>query len=940
VSAAASKHKALACASILTVAILAIVGTAGGAGGRSSRDNQPPSAPTNVRVTAATTSMVAVAWDNARDNVGVTAYEAYGEIRRTRVKAPSLTVTKLPCGESFAIWITAADRAGNRSPATQVTVSTQACLDTAPPTTPSNLRQSAASDSAVVLVWDPSTDDTGVVGYGVYRHGALLTVAKEPSATVSGLSCGAVHGFEVDAVDAAGNHSPRGQVWAQTADCAGPTPPGDTTPPTQPTSLAIAAATQTSVSLTWGASTDTVGVTGYGVYRGSTRVTTVSTPSAIVSGLACGTSDTFAVDAYDAAGNRSGKVSVAGTTAACSSPPPPGDTTPPTQPTSLAIAAATQTSVSLTWAASTDTVGVTGYGVYRGSTLVTSVSTPGATVSGLACGTGYTFAVDAYDAAGNRSGKPSVTGTTRPCADTQAPTSPSNVQATTRTATSIALSWSASSDAVGVVGYGLYRAGTLVGTASTTTGIFPGLTCNTNYTLAVDAYDAAGNRSTRATVMVATTGCPDTSPPSAPTGLAVSGVSQTGVTLTWNSSSDNVGVTGYDVSAQGAKVGTTTQTTHTYGSLTCGTSYSLGVVAFDAAANRSSQASATTATSACSSPPPPPPPPSGGSWPASFYTGPAGANNILPSRQGAFVGIWDSGANGTDQIKMREAQVGRTFDIGAGSYGTGDTANFDGKLTLIRSEGRIPLASMHSNQTIAQINAGSEDEWHRSSARAVKALGVPTFVRLFHEFNGEWMRYYTPGDSSSDGQAFIAAWRRVVSLWKGEGANNAVFIWAPAFANGANAQARYPGDEWVDWIGNSSYTSAPQQWVGFYQDYADLWQLLAWGREYKVSDPARYNDIRYKPLIDSFNKPFMIGEMGHFEDDRKAQWFRNAKANLTGSFDPAKQNGGFSNVLAVLASDYGREADPNGEEWTLDRPSSALGGFRDMVNDPYFKTRG
>ena len=684
-SAAASKHKALACASILTVAILAIVGTAGGAGGRSSRDNQPPSAPTNVRVTAATTSMVAVAWDNARDNVGVTAYEAYGEIRRTRVKAPSLTVTKLPCGESFAIWITAADRAGNRSPATQVTVSTQACLDTAPPTTPSNLRQSAASDSAVVLVWDPSRDDTGVVGYGVYRHGALLTVAKEPSATVSGLSCGAVHGFEVDAVDAAGNHSPRGQVWAQTADCAGPTPPGDTTPPTQPTSLAIAAATQTSVSLTWGASTDTVGVTGYGVYRGSTRVTTVSTPGAIVSGLACGTSDTFAVDAYDAAGNRSGKVSVAGTTAACSSPPPPGDTTPPTQPTSLAIAAATQTSVSLTWAASTDTSGVTGYGVYRGSTLVTSVSTPGATVSGLTCGTGYTFAVDAYDAAGNRSGKPSVTGTTaacssppppgdttpptqptslaiaaatqtsvsltwaastdtsgvtgygvyrgstlvtsvstpgatvsgltcgtgytfavdaydaagnrsgkpsvtgttRPCADTQAPTSPSNVQATTRTATSIALSWSASSDAVGVVGYGLYRAGTLIGTASTTTGIFSGLTCNTNYTLAVDAYDAAANRSTKTTVMVATTGCPDTSPPSTPTGLAVSGVSQTGVTLSWSSSSDNVGVAGYDVFAQGAKVSTTTQTTHTYGSLTCGTSYSLGVVAFDAAGNRS-----------------------------------------------------------------------------------------------------------------------------------------------------------------------------------------------------------------------------------------------------------------------------------------------------------------------------------------------------------------
>ena len=74
-----------------------------------------------------------------------------------------------------------------------------------------------------------------------------------------------------------------------------------------------------------------------------------------------------------------------------------------------------------------------------------------------------------------------------PAPDTQAPTAPTNVAASSRTATSIALTWSASTDNVGVTGYGLYRGGTLVGTASTTTGIFSGLTCNTNYTLAVDA---------------------------------------------------------------------------------------------------------------------------------------------------------------------------------------------------------------------------------------------------------------------------------------------------------------------------------------------------------------------------------------------------------------------------------------------------------------------
>ena len=61
-----------------------------------------------------------------------------------------------------------------------------------------------------------------------------------------------------------------------------------------------------------------------------------------------------------------------------------------------------------------------------------------------------------------------------------------------RTATSIALTWAGSTD--NVEGYDLYR-GSRVGTTSTTTGTFTGLTCGTNYTLAVDAVDAAGNRS-------------------------------------------------------------------------------------------------------------------------------------------------------------------------------------------------------------------------------------------------------------------------------------------------------------------------------------------------------------------------------------------------------------------------------------------------------------
>ena len=82
-------------------------------------------------------------------------------------------------------------------------------------------------------------------------------------------------------------------------------------------------------------------------------------------------------------------------------PPPPPDTTPPSAPGGLAVGASTTTTVSLSWSASTDNVGVTGYRVYNGGSQVATTSGTSATVTGLSPATGYTFTVKAVDAAGN-----------------------------------------------------------------------------------------------------------------------------------------------------------------------------------------------------------------------------------------------------------------------------------------------------------------------------------------------------------------------------------------------------------------------------------------------------------------------------------------------------------------------------------------------------------
>ncbi|MFF5213319.1 carbohydrate-binding protein [Streptosporangium sp. NPDC000396] len=93
-----------------------------------------------------------------------------------------------------------------------------------------------------------------------------------------------------------------------------------------------------------------------------------------------------------------------------------GDTTPPSVPGGLRVTGTSSSSVSLAWNASTDNVGVTGYNVYRGSTLVTTASGTSVTDSGLAASTSYTYTVRARDAAGNLSGAGNpVTGTTTGC---------------------------------------------------------------------------------------------------------------------------------------------------------------------------------------------------------------------------------------------------------------------------------------------------------------------------------------------------------------------------------------------------------------------------------------------------------------------------------------------------------------------------------------------
>src|SRR5581483_6049270 len=167
--------------------------------------------------------------------------------------------------------------------------------------------------------------------------------------------------------------------------------------------------------------------------------------------------------------------------------------------------------------------------------------------------------------------------------------------------TQIDVSWLAATDNVGVSGYQLERCSGSACTAFAQIAAPTGtsfsdtsLAASTSYSYRVRAVDAAGNVGGYSLVASATTPTPDVSAPTTPTGFTATVVSASQVNLTWNASSDNVGVTGYILErCLGAgctawvQIATPSGTSYSDTGLSATTTYRYWVRAIDAAGNRS-----------------------------------------------------------------------------------------------------------------------------------------------------------------------------------------------------------------------------------------------------------------------------------------------------------------------------------------------------------------
>jgi PKD repeat protein len=203
--------------------------------------------------------------------------------------------------------------------------------DTVPPSIPAPTTAAATSCTAVAVGWAVSVDEVGGSGlarYRIYRDAALLTeVAATATSWDDAVSGPASHVYGVSAVDVAGNES----AVSETGTVVVPSCVNDTTPPSKPKNLTVAAEGCSQVALAWGESTDQggSGLAGYDVYRGGAWLMRVPTRTATDTTVQGGTTYSYFVRAVDGAGNQSSQSgSKTASVPSCGGQPPVADAGP------------------------------------------------------------------------------------------------------------------------------------------------------------------------------------------------------------------------------------------------------------------------------------------------------------------------------------------------------------------------------------------------------------------------------------------------------------------------------------------------------------------------------------------------------------------------------------------------------------------------------------
>ena len=274
-----------------------------------------------------------------------------------------------------------------------------------------------------------------------------------------------------------------------------------------------------------------------------------------------------------------------------SSNPVNPDNESPSKPEKLTASERTPTSVKLNWIASTDNIGVEKYEVHYNDKIKTVIGTS-TTLTDLTPNLNPPITVRALDNAGNHSNfsDPAIETDT---SDTVAPNIPTGLKLDSVRDTAAYISWSTSTDDIGIAsGYRIFRDNVEIGTSITTSYSDYTVQVQRNYNYTVTVFDVSGNESQQSSpfsVSIPASGVVDTIAPSIPTDLTLNDATSNEVSISWTASLDDIRfVAIYHIMRNGSEIGTSTTTSYTDNTISIGNTYNYSITAEDNSGNESS----------------------------------------------------------------------------------------------------------------------------------------------------------------------------------------------------------------------------------------------------------------------------------------------------------------------------------------------------------------
>jgi hypothetical protein len=181
----------------------------------------------------------------------------------------------------------------------------------------------------------------------------------------------------------------------------------------------------------------------------------------------------------------------------------------------------------------------------------------------------------------------------------------------------------------------------------------------------------------------------------------------------------------------------------------------------------------------------------------------------LPHRPASYLGVYEAGAPpGYDPVADFATAAGKQPDLVG--YFSGWAESFATQFAeQIHAHGASPFVQIDPTlASVAGIAAGDYDGYLRSYADSVRDYGHPVVIGFGHEMNGPW---YSWGYGHVSPPTFIAAWRHIVTLFRGQGADNVTWLWTvEADRPGTGPIASWwPGASYVTWVGVDGYYYRP-----------------------------------------------------------------------------------------------------------------------------------